>query len=197
MIIWFLQVYERLKNKNPKKTDYQGCLFWAPFNLKFDKDLHSVILINYNNNNNNNNNNKEKRFQWMKIRLLNNYSQFSKVLLPSRTSYDSGKGTPKTQWAAVTMWKGVISVPPHLKMNCPLASSLIRSSTCQGHECGIALSPDTILDICRVPQGRFSNGESALKEANWITMIIALYFILTLSHKLVSPLVSVSSRCLD
>ena len=170
--------------------------FWAPFILKFDKDLHSVILINYNNNNNNNNN-KEKRFQWMKIRLLNNYSQFSKVLLPSRTSYDSGKGTPKTQWAAVTMWKGVISVPPHLKMNCPLASSLIRSSTCQGHECGIALSPATILDICRVPQGRFSNGESALKEENWITMIIALYFILTLSHKLVSPLVSVGSRCLD
>ena len=189
MIIWFLQVCKRLKNKNPKNR-LSGMSFWAPFILKFDKDLHSVILINYNNN-------KEIRFQWMKIRPLNNYSQFSKVLLPSRTSYDSGKGTPKTQWAAVTMWKGVISVPPHLKMNCPLASSLIRSSTCQGHECGIALSPATILDICRVPQGRFSNGESALKEANWITMIIALYFILTLNHKLVSPLVSVSSRCLD
>lgn len=94
------------------------------------------------------------------------------ILSPSRIWYDCGKGTPKTQWAAVTTYWGVTSVPPHLKSNSPDVSFLIWSSACHGHECGMAASPPTIRDMWRAPQGRFSKeGESVWKRNVWIEAI--------------------------
>lgn len=71
--------------------------------------------------------------------------------VPTTTRYCPGRDSDMTQWAAVTMYSGVMSEPPHVWNQELYLGCFLCREICHGHELGTASVPATT----RAPAGRF------------------------------------------